>query len=249
MANLTPVETALETAVQAAKNVFFDVRRKALAAYWEIGKSANSLNTTYGESTIKQFAQRLRQELADELSESTVYRARQFYQRTPKEKLEALLSSNVSWGQVVPTLSVDNSVVEEIIDKLNNEEIPPSRFASEVKKAAEEAKQAEGFDSSDDSPDPVAGDEFDQKPETDKTFKYTITKCHKSLEAGVTALADVLIIVDQFANLPAASKKLYQKQMDDLVEQLKVCTDAASNVHKECLNRLNDADDNTETPT
>jgi len=243
MQTKTPSETAISEAVTAAKTVFLDVRRKALSAYWEIGKSANSLDTTYGEGTIKQFATRLRQELADELSESTVYRARQFFQRTPSDKLQILLNSNVSWGQVVPTLSADNTVVEEIIDRLNSEEIKPSSFASEVKKAAEVAKAEEGFD---DSPEPVQGDSFDEKPETDKTYKYALTKALSSIETGMTTLADVLILIDQYALMTEGSKKLYNKQVDELVERLKVLNTAANNVYLECLNRLNNEDDDTE---
>lgn len=231
---ITPEKSAIDEAVKATKAIFLDVRRRALSAYWEIGKAADSLETDYGESTIKQFAVRLRQELTDELSESTVYRARQFFRRTSEDQLKVMLTSNISWGQVVPTLSADNEVVQEVLDKLQDSEISPSRFASEVKRAQEETQRTSDEGEADDEAQTpaVEGDTFDAKPEVDKTFKFSLSKLVRSLEEATNCLADVLILVDQFYNLNEASQKLYKKQIDDVLLQLKINNESCQNVQK-----------------
>ena len=90
--------------------------RNRVITYYENGRQLSRAGKEYGKNIIKQYSERLIEEVGEKFNERTLYRMRKFYEVFSNEKLTPVVSK-LSWSHYVLLLSMKD--VDEIIYYIN----------------------------------------------------------------------------------------------------------------------------------
>ena len=204
----------IEAGVDEAFASLSSVYSTTLNSYWTVGKIVDSLDTKYGKSKLKVFAEELSKRLGPsaDMSESLLYRCRQFYRRYTEEQLENLCRSPISWNQVTKALpaSKDPDKVDEYIAKVQAGEIPAEGFAEGLREATGvKAKERKKEASHSDIP-----------KDTRQGVGQCIVKAQSSLERVMDSFGDILMLADDYIKLTEEEKPNYSGQIEQLLTAL-----------------------------
>ncbi len=85
----------------------YSKNKSDLTTYYNVGKLLSEAGKHYGEGIIKEYSEKLINEISKKYNERTLRRMRQFYYAISKENWPTV-STNLSWSHYSELLSIDN---------------------------------------------------------------------------------------------------------------------------------------------
>lgn len=151
----------VDKAVKRAVGKLADLATSTLKTYHYIGKQVSELRKDYGGKVVEQFAEKLSEQLGNaEISPSTLYRCRKFYENY--RKIDLFIDAGVSWTQVTQSLGAPKDEVERILNKIIEGQVKStelSKYASSTPLVEEDDESESPIESSEDE-DPGEGYEW-----------------------------------------------------------------------------------------
>lgn len=210
----------VNAAVAEASLLYKSLNSKAITTYWEMGKVVSELDSKYGESCIKTFADNLAKELGKEeaLSTTSLYRCRQFYRKHTKEELDVFTESNITWTQIIKTLPLPKESVTSAVNDVLDGTVEPHKLADRaVTLDAGGGPSEPGIINLDGYSDSNAGGEVGPDDAPDDDPSVDVPKVNKNFYNQLMKLlddaGDFFIALDAYHNLNESSKKSVE---DDL---------------------------------
>jgi len=234
----TSVNKAIGTALLEAESYLSKLANHTVETYWLIGGLAASLDTKYGNETIREFAESLSTRADKQVSVQTVYRMLQFYRKHTRSDLDKILKAGISWTQIIKTLPQAPEVVNATVDKVLADQVNPVDFAKHVANTTTSAPVAQPpADTSpastevdarlDGTPQPAPVDQkinelLDQFGTPQQAIKF-LQKTTNLIERLNDQLPSVLIIVH-------AAAKMKDKALDKLLSDFSVALSSLASV-------------------
>lgn len=230
-------EADVNEAVAEASLLYKSLNSKAILTYWEMGKVVAGLDSKYGESCIKTFADNLAKELgkAEALSSTSLYRCRQFYKKHDREELERFIEGGITWTQILKTLPLPKESVDAAVSDVLDGAVEPHKMSDRAITLDAGGGPGEpgviNLDEYSDSPggevNSTAPPDDDPSVDVPKTNKQFYDQMMKLLDAS----GDFFIALDAYPDLNESSKKSVKddlkktyrafSEIRDLMEELR----------------------------
>ena len=191
--------------VQTAKQMYIGLNKHALQTYWELGRIVSEIDTKYGESSIKSFADNLSKEVGrnDTISATSLYRCRQFQRKHNADEVEKMAEQGITWTQVIKTLPLPKEDVTSTVALIESGELDPSNLSDRA------ITTSRGGGAS-----PPGGYDYSDNEEPEKIKKVTsnvtgekppVKKIEKLKDDCVSVMeqfADIWLIADEYDEIP-----------------------------------------------
>lgn len=235
MTQLSAVETDLNTATDKATAWFKASISNVLEMYWNVGQLVADLETKHGQATIKTFATKLADKLGKaSISESTLYRAKQFHTKYNAEQRKQLVDANITWSELTKVLPENPMIVTEVAAQVVAGDVSPKKLAEAVKQAKEAdgvggSKTADSVELDSNTSDTEdKADKLGDPKELAKLLTSSDNACVKFCDT----LADLYIGLSNINNMSEEDRKPYKKTLSSLLESFNNVAETGGTIRK-----------------